>query len=287
MPGDPSPGLGRRSFDELDLPTSQHLAPEVVLLEMAAIGSRRAISLSATKVLILSTMAGAFITFGALFSTLIAAGTENEGLKRLLEGFGFSVGFFLVVLSGALLFTEVNVELPATLMHQGTAATGSAILRLWVLAAIGNMIGAVVTGALINYSQDYGNTYEALLVEIVDSKMRYQGVGGTTGFFKAVVSGMIGNWLVGMAAFLATMGRTVIGKFIPVVVTVMVFVAGGFLHSPANMAYLALIEPLNVGPGWGDGLAWAIVPAAIGNVLGAFFMVALPIWLANTQRPVS
>ncbi len=275
------------SSEELDLPTAQHLSPEVVLLEMAAIGSRRAISLSATKVLILSTMAGAFITFGALFSTLIAAGTETEGLKRLLEGFGFSVGFFLVVLSGALLFTEANVELPAALLHRGGTAPGGAILRIWVLAAVGNMIGAVVTGALINYSQDYGHTYEELLTEIVDSKMRYQEIGGTTGFFKAIVSGIIGNWLVGMAAFLATMGRTVIGKFIPIVVTVMVFVAGGFLHSPANMAYLSLIEPLGIGPGWGDGLAWAIVPAAIGNVLGAFFMVALPIWLANTRRPIS
>ncbi len=275
--------------DAMDLPAAQHLAPEVVLLEMAEVGAKRAMSLSAVQVLILSTMAGAFITAGALFSTLIAAGTDNEGVKRLLEGFGFSAGFFLVVLSGALLFTEVNVELPAILLNRdpenrGRSVLRSAVLRLWVLAALGNLLGAFVLGQLISYTETYGAGYEELLSEVVASKMRYQEVGGIEGFFKAVLSGVLGNWLVGMAAFLSTMGRTIIGKYIPILITVMAFVASGFLHSPANMAYISLIQPLGQGPGWGDALTWAIAPAAIGNVLGALFLVALPFWLANSRR---
>jgi formate/nitrite transporter FocA (FNT family) len=129
-----------------DLPPAQYLAPEVVLLEMAEAGARRSMSLSGWQVLILSSMAGGFITIGALFSTLIATGTDNEGVQRLLEGFGFSTGFFLVVLSGALLFTEVNVELPATLLSRDPATIRSSILRLWVLAAVGNLLGAFVIG---------------------------------------------------------------------------------------------------------------------------------------------
>jgi formate/nitrite transporter FocA (FNT family) len=246
-------------------------------------------SLSPFQVLTLSTMAGAFITVGALFSTLIATGTQNEGVTRLLEGFGFSVGFFLVVLSGTLLFTEVNVELPATLLHQGPnqrhrSTLRSAILRLWVLAAIGNLVGAFLIGQLINYTQSYGQEYETLLGEIVDAKMRYREVGGFEGFFKAVLSGVLGNWLVGMAAFLATMGRTIIGKYIPVLIIVMAFVAAGFLHNPANMGYVSLIQPLGSGPGWGEALAWAIGPAALGNIAGAFFLVALPFWLTSNRH---
>ena len=109
------------------LPTNQYIPPEDVLIEMAESGAKRACSLRVSQVLIVSTIAGRFITIGALFSTLIATGTENEGLQRLLEGFGFSVGFFLVVLSGALLFTEVKVELPATLLDRraSVAATDS------------------------------------------------------------------------------------------------------------------------------------------------------------------
>lgn len=80
------------------------------------------------------------------------------------------------------------------------------------------------------------------------------------------------------------MGRTIIGKYIPVLVTVMAFVAGGFLHSPANMAYLSLTQPLGDGPGWGDGLLWAVLPAAIGNIIGAFFLVGLPFYIASNRR---
>ena len=272
------------SIEAADLPTNQYIAPEDVLIEMAEAGAKRACSLRVGQVLILSTIAGGFITIGALFSTLIATGTENEGLQRLLEGFGFSVGFFLVVLSGALLFTEVNVELPATLLGRrrdrlGLPPLRTAVLKLWLLAAVGNMAGAFVLGQVIAYVSDYGTGFEALLGEVVETKMRFRDVGGAAGFFKAVLSGVVANWLVGMAAFLATMGRTVIGKYIPVVVTVMAFV-----HSPANMAYLSLSQPLGDGPGWGDGLLWSVLPAAIGNIIGAFFLVALPFHLASGRR---
>ena len=271
------------------MPRTQYIPPEDVLAEMAEAGAKRAISLRVSQVLILSMVAGGFITIGALFSTLIATGTENEGLKRLLEGFGFSVGFFLVVLSGALLFTEVNVELPATLLGKrrdrlGLPRLRTAVVKLWLLAAVGNMAGAFVLGQLIAYVSDYGTGFETLLGEVVETKMRFREVGGAEGFFKAVLSGVVANWLVGMAAFLATMGRTVIGKYIPVVITVMAFVAGGFLHSPANMAYLSMSQPLGDGPGWGDGLLWSVLPAAIGNIIGAFFLVALPFHIASSRR---
>lgn len=278
---------------DTDFPSNQYIAPEDVLVEMAEAGGKRACSLKVHQVLILSVIAGGFITIGALFSTLIATGTENEGVQRLLEGFGFSVGFFLVVLSGALLFTEVNVELPATLLGRrhdrlGLPPLRTAIVKLWLLAAIGNMVGAFVLGQVIVYTSNYGADVEELLGEVMATKMRYSAVGGAEGFFKAVLSGVVANWLVGMAAFLATMGRTVIGKYIPVLVTVMAFVAGGFLHSPANMAYLSLVQPLGDGPGWGDGLLWAVLPAAIGNIIGAFFLVALPFYVASNRfRPTA
>jgi formate/nitrite transporter FocA (FNT family) len=216
------------------LPDQQYLAPDVVLLEMAETGAKRAMSLTSLQVLILSTLAGGFIAVGALFSTLIASGTETEGTKRLLEGFGFSAGFFAVVLTGALLFTEVNVELPAVLMRRGGGEIRSAVFRLWILAAVGNMAGAFLIGQVVDYTQVYGPEFDELLGEIVDSKMRYQDIGGADGFVQAIVSGILGNWMVGMAAFMATMGRTIIGKYIPVLLMVSAFVAAGFMHSPAE-----------------------------------------------------
>ena len=52
---------------------------------------------------------------------------------------------------------------------------------------------------------------------------------------------MPANWLVGMAAFFATMGRTIIGKFVPVALAVSLFVTIGVQHGPANMGHFSLI----------------------------------------------
>jgi len=265
-------------------PSNQFLAPELVITEMAEAGSRRAIGRSPAEVILLSVLAGGFITIGALFSTLIATGTDNEGVQRLLEGFGFSAGFFAVVLSGTLLFTEVNVEMPATLLAGGARTIASRITRLWVLAAIGNFVGALLVGLAVNASQTYSPEYRELLGEIAEAKMRYRDVGGSKGWGQAVLSGVLGNWLVGMAAFLSVMGRTIIGKYIPVLLMVSAFVAAGFLHSPANMAFFSLAQPDGLGPGWGAAIGWSIAPAAVGNILGAFFLVALPFWALNNRN---
>ncbi len=265
------------------VPPNQFLGSDLVILEMAEVGAARAARRSVGEVIVLSTMAGGFITIGALFSTLIATGAPNEGAKRLLEGVGFSVGFFMVVLSGALLFTEVNVEMPATLFHGDTRLIAGRVGRLWILAAVGNLAGAFVTGLAINISHSYSPEFNALLTEIVEAKMQFQDVGGLDGWARAVLSGVLGNWLVGMAAFLAVMGRTIIGKYIPVLLTVSAFVAAGFMHSPANMAFFSIATPADIGPGWGPALAWGIAPAAVGNVLGALFLVALPFWFVSRR----
>ena len=269
-------------------PANQFLAPEKVISEMAHVGAQRAAQRSWPEVLLLSTMAGGLITAGALFSTLIGTGTDNEGLQRLLEGFGFSVGFFAVVLSGALLFTEVNVEMPATLLGGNARMIASRVARLWVLAAVGNLIGALLVGWAVTATDSYTPGVAELFAETVERKMRYRDIGGVSGVGQAVLSGALANWLVGMAAFLAVMGRTIIGKYIPVLLLVSVFVASGFLHSPANMAYFALTNPDGIGPGWGAALQWGVLPAALGNVVGAFFLVALPFWYLDgrsAERP--
>jgi len=270
--------------DAVGGPLNQFLAPDLVLVEMAEVGARRAVRRTVPEVIVLSMLAGAFITIGALFSTLIATGAGNEGVQRLLEGFGFSAGFFIVVLSGALLFTEVNVEMPATLLRCDARTLASRVGRLWVIAAFGNLAGAFLIGYAVHVSQSYSPAFEELLGEIVDAKMRYRDIGGVDGWLRAVLSGVLGNWLVGMAAFMAVMGRTIIGKYIPVLLTVSAFVAAGFMHSPANMAFFSLATPDGLGPGWGPALVWSIAPAALGNILGAFFLVALPFWLVNTRR---
>lgn len=249
---------------------------------MAEFGVHRIRTLTVARTLVLSALAGALIAAGALFSILLGAGIETEGVKRLVEGLGFSVGFFFVVLTEAALFTEANVVLPATVLD--THRASRRLVRFWTLAWAGNLAGTVAIGWIIAVAQSYPPEVVGALEEAVELKLEYRARGGLGGWFEALLSGVLANWLVGMAAFFAMMGQTILGKFVPVMAAVTLFVAANFQHSPANMGYFALIMPTGEGPGWGPALAWNVVPAGIGNIVGGALLVALPFWFVFARR---
>ena len=261
-------------------PAAQYLSSEHVIEEFSHHGMKRLEHMSIPQTLVLSMMAGGFITMGALFSVLLSEHVQPQGLKYLMQGIGFSTGFFFVILSSAILFTEANVVLPSTLLYQHQKSFIPKVIRFWALAWVGNFIGAIIIGWLIFMAQFYSPDVHEGLTAFVAKKMYYSTIGTPTAWFQAMLSGILANWLVGMAAFFATMGRTIFGKYIPVLLGVTLFVSGNFQHSPANMGYFALIMPGGQGPGWLSALIWNIIPVGIGNMIGGAFLVALPFWYA-------
>ena len=152
------------------------------------------------------------------------------------------------------------------------------VCRLWIIAFIGNFLGAFIVGYLVTYAQHYPKHTLSLLQEIVQMKMQYQAIGTVSSYFEVILSGSLANWLVGLALFFATMNKNIASKFIPIFLAVSIFVAANFQHSPANMGYFSLYIPLHQNLTWMDAILWNILPAGIGNILGGFVFVALPLW---------
>jgi len=228
------------------------------------------------KQLALAFMAGSFIGFGAMLSIEITVGVTPDGLSKLLLGLGFTAGFSLVILSGAALFTEVNVLLPQLFLSRLRAP--GRLWRFWLIVYVGNAAGAVFVGAMLNASEVVGSEQADRLTEIIALKMRFEDT-GIDGWFQAVASGILANWLVGMAAFLATAARTVSGKIIGITFPIVAFVALGVQHAPANMGYFAAgLVHGDVGTDLWSALAWNIAPATVGNLIGGAIFVALLFW---------
>ncbi len=150
--------------------------------------------------------------------------------------------------------------------------------RFWLIAYGGNVAGALFVGSMINAAHVLGPLQEEHLFEIMAEKVQFQDL-GVEGWFVVVASGVLGNWLVGMAAFLATAARTVPGKILGVLFPIVTFVAIGVQHAPANMGYFAIgLIGGGSGIGWGEAIWWSIVPASLGNVIGGAILVALLFW---------
>lgn len=233
---------------------------------------------------LLAFTAGSFIGFGAMLSIVLTLGVTTEGLARLLLGLGFAAGFTLVILSGSALFTEVNVLLPDFFL-QRRGRVDSRLLRFWGIVVVGNAVGALVVGGMLNAADVVGPEEAERLRELIAEKVRFREQ-GTEGWFKVVLSGILGNWLVGMAAFLATAARTVSGKILGILFPIITFVALGVQHSPANMGYFSIgLIHGDIGTTWGEAIAWNLVPAAIGNVIGGAILVGLLFWYTYGGDP--
>jgi formate transporter len=257
--------------------TPGDLSADEVPLVLAREGRAR-LQCSFGRILVLALVGGSFVTFGCLLSVLLSTGVEAEGLGLLLAGLGFSAGYYFIALSGVVLFTEANVTLPDVVLAGGMHRH---LLRFWVLAFVGNFVAAIALGWALHLSQRYSPGVEATLEEIVAGKLEYRDQGGAGAWAAIVVSAALANWVVGLAFFFARMSRTVSGKYLPLALAVILFEAANLQHSPANMGYFGLLMPGGEGPGWATAMAWSILPAAIGNVVGGALLLAVPFWYVS------
>ena len=101
----------------------------------------------------------------------------------------------------------------------------------------------------------------------------------------AVVRGILCNFLVCIAVWMASAAKSVPGKILAVFFPIMTFVVAGFEHSVANMYYLTagLLTAAQTGAAaegltWGRALACNLLPVTLGNLVGGVLLVGVSAW---------
>ena len=252
--------------------------------------------LETTRLLMLAILAGAFIAFGGMFSTIAAsaAGGMPFGIMRIVSGVAFSLGLILVVLGGAELFTGNNLMVMAWAARK---ATGRAIVRSWALVYVGNFVGAAATAGLVFLSglhEQGDGAVGATALATLQAK-------ATLPFLTALVSGILANVLVCLAVWLSYGARTMTDKILVVVPPTAAFAAAGFEHSVANMyliPYGLLVKDGADAAFWsqiGQGtqafseIGWRalwtnLVPVTLGNMIGGGVLVGAVYWFVYLRR---
>ncbi len=244
--------------------------------------------MSMKKFFALAILAGAFIAFGAqLFIVVGSDATLGFGFTRFIGGAVFSVGLMLVVVAGAELFTGDNLIVIAALQKK---VRWSELLKAWVAVYIGNLIGSLLIALLLYWSGLWsmnGNLVGAAALKIAGTKV------GLT-FVQGLVRGILCNWLVCLAVWMATASKDIIGKLFAVFFPIMAFVASGFEHSVANMFFIpygillksvpTVVEATGKTLADYAGLNWMtlwtknLIPVTIGNIIGGAFFVGFIYW---------
>lgn len=228
------------------------------------------------SMLLLAGLAGAFISLGGLFYLVTTTDSSlGFGPTRLIGGLAFSLGLVLVVVAGAELFTGNNLVAMAWVSCRISTFE---LLRGWILVYMGNVVGALLTVALV-----VATGVADLAVGAVGQRaLQIGATKASTGFFQGVALGALCNALVCLGVWIAMGSRSVTDKVIGVVFPVTAFVTLGFEHSIANWFFLPYAWALGAGgdAGFLAGAWTNLVSVTIGNVIGGTVLVAGVYWLA-------
>jgi formate/nitrite transporter len=246
--------------------------PAQVARLVEQVGVKKA-TLPALQTLALGVLAGAFIAFGAMYFTLVMAGSGlGFGPSRLLGGLAFSLGLILVVVGGAELFTGNNLIVMAWAERK---VTSRQLARNWSLVYLANLVGSLGSALMMFWSGALSLGDGA----VAETAVRIGEAKVALGFGQAFFSGILCNVLVCLAVWLCFAAHDVAGKVLAIIFPISAFVALGFEHSIANMylipiAWLAGAEAVTLGSFLAN-----LVPVTLGNIVGGGLFVALVYWL--------
>lgn len=272
------------------------LSPAEICVFTEEAGGKKA-SLSVPNMVVLGILAGAFIAFASEGSNMAAfnllAFPETYGLGRCIAGVVFPTGLMLVVLAGGELFTG-NTLMVIALIRRRIGLP--ALFRNWFWVYLGNFIGAVFLAHMMSHSGLF-NSGNGLLggvtIKIAVGKV-------SLSFLSAFYLGIMCNWLVCLAVWIAYGAKDIAGKILGIFCPIWLFITSGFEHSVANMYYIPAGIMAKANPAWAtasglsaealDALSWAsfainnLVPVTLGNIVGGLGFVGMAYWFSYMRK---
>lgn len=298
--------------DEASAPqlvTLDPILPAAMAARAVDSGIKRA-AIDPLTLFVLSILAGAFISFGAIFATTVMAGSFTVsapdgtviasaalpyGIVRLLAGLVFSVGLILVVISGAELFTGNNLIVLA--WASGKVGTRD-VLANWAIAFAGNAAGAFATAILTFYTTQY--TFGGSAVGLV--ALTTASAKTSLPLIPAITLGIMCNALVCLAVWMCFSARTTIDRVVTVIPPIAAFVTSGFEHCIANIYFIpmGLLIKNGAPPSfwtaigktaddypsltWHNFFIGNLLPVTFGNLIGGSVMVGAVYWFIYLRK---
>jgi len=244
---------------------------------------KRVLTQPIASTIVLSLLAGFYIAFGAQLATVVthdATAHLGSGVARFLGGSVFSVGLMLVIICGAELFTG-NTLLAKSALHG--EIPWLKLAENWVVVILGNFVASILFAWMMSRSGLLTGDIAEHAVNIAARKCNLP-------FTEALIRGILCNWLVCLAIFMAVSARDIPGKILACYVPIMAFVTSGFEHSVANMYFIPAglfvasgsgLDP--IGLNWSAFLLGNLLPVTIGNIIGGCLFVAGAYWFIHLR----
>lgn len=241
-------------------------APPAIVDGAIAAGAAKA-SQSPAKIFFLGIISGCHIAFGSCLALMIGGAVPgikaaNPGLQRIIFGsFGLPLGLMMTLVTGAELFTG-NTALVTTAAMNGKASWKN-LAKSWSCSYVGNLVGSL----LIAYLFAVSGVMHAGVTAVAQAKCSLP-------WMQAFVRGILANWLVCMAVWMASGCSDLASKMVAIWFPISAFVAMGLEHSVANMAIVPLGMFLNAPVTIKEFVLNNLIPVTLGNAVAGAVAIA-------------
>lgn len=245
-------------------------APAALYQGAVAAGAAKA-SAPFGKIFKLGIASGCHIAFGAYLALTVGGAcpgiaAQNPGLQKIILGaFGLPFGLIMTLVTGGELFTG-NTALVTAAKMEGKTSTSN-LIKNWTASYLGNFVGSLFLAYMAFKSGTLGNGPAAAAVATAKCNLAFD---------VAFTRGVLCNWLVCMAVYMASGCSSMIGKMTAVWFPISAFVALGLDHSVANMFMIPLGILRGADITIKQFLLKNLLPVTLGNIVGGALCVMAP-----------
>lgn len=260
-----------------------YIEPREFVTKMVDSGEQK-IFMSTKDTVVRAFMAGAILALAAFFAITVIVKTGSPLIGAIL----FPVGFIMLYLMKFDLLTGVFTLVPLAVLDKRNGCTPKQLFRNWGLVFLGNFGGALTVAFFASFILTYGYNTDggalaAKVSKIGESRtLGYQAY-GISGWFTIFIRGMLCNWMVSMGVVGAMISTSASSKMMAMWMPIMLFFFMGFEHSIVNMFLFPFSMIMGGDFTVTDYFIWNEIPTALGNLVGGFLLVGLPLYLTHVR----
>ena len=209
--------------------------------------------------------AGLSMGFSFLVMAILHAALPEAPWNPLVSGFGYTVGFLIVVLGKQQLFTESTLTAVLPVLSSRSLAAVPRLLVYWAVVLGTNLVGTMLFAELICHQQLFQPAVWAALGTISDAAVRDP-------FWPMLIKAILAGWLIALMIWLLPGAGP--ARFAVIMVLTYVVAIAHFSHTIAGSVESAFavltghLAPLGY-------FTRFLMPTLIGNTIGGVALVAL------------
>lgn len=208
--------------------------------------------------------AGASMGFSLVVEGLLRDGLPEASWRPLIESFGYTVGFVIVVLGRQQLFTENTLTGVLPLLTQRSMTCLVRLLRMWAVVLTANLVGAAMFAALLVATPSFEAQHQAFLAIAKEAAE-----GDVLDLFSRAI---FAGWLIGLMVWLMPSAGS--ARFFVILFITYIVALGGFAHIIAGSCEV-FYAVLSGEASLFDYATRFFAPVLLGNIVGGSALVAL------------